>query len=381
MIRFEINYPGLITSSSLEDFNITTDYDYLDLVVADKAGNVLLSERFWAFGGKVTLTDVASLIEIDLRSKGISIDEYHITASWTWEGDESDESQPVPEPGSRYQTAFVNLKVLYCQCFNITDENFYEYVLQNFLTTLQMRRLPADFLMSVPFFSEIFRENFEVAINYRVNDNPEILRFSYSEESLPVSNEIYEIRLSQKDMLERIKASSTVAGSVEIVSFSVACGARYLSCFIDKSLGDGQTFMFRNIFNAWDYFTFPALTTAKTDVSRSLAVMPQKSVFYDKAVTKSFDVETGPVDIPEAEFLGELAASLEVYRYVPLGLVDGFTKYAVKEVLVTESDIQYKDNERLQSVKFTWRYADNRAPVILDLPYRIFTDEFNKVYS
>lgn len=57
------------------------------------------------------------------------------------------------------------------------------------------------------------------------------------------------------------------------LSFTVRCGQRSISCFVDYSLDNRETFFFRNRFNVFDFATLPVLTTAKTDVSRSLAVI------------------------------------------------------------------------------------------------------------
>ena len=60
---------------------------------------------------------------------------------------------------------------------------------------------------------------------------------------------------------------------VLLLSLTVRCGKRSISFFIDPSLDTAPSFYFRNCFNVWDWAALPGVTTAKTDVERSTAVI------------------------------------------------------------------------------------------------------------
>lgn len=381
MITIETNYQNeLVLSSSLNEFKVKTSYDYLLLTLTDEEGTAIFSEKFWVYNGEVKFVDLASLIETDMRTKGKTVAKYLFTASWDWEGDEEDTTQPIPRPDARHFEESLKLNVLYCEDVNLSEVFPDDFTKENFLTTLQQRRLSPEFNFSLHFYeANIALKEYEVTMICRILGEDSAYTYSKTE-SIESDNNIYSIPLNATQMKETLKQHLGHEG-FELLAFSVVSGKRYATFTIDESLRYGETFYFRNMFNAADCVTVPAETESQTDVSRSIAVMPEKSMFYDRTVKKSFQVQTGPLIHPEAEFLEQLVSSYQVYRAIFKGYVEGLPQFTMKEVMITESDVKYSDNDSTQQVKFTWRYADNRPGVILDMPYRIFTNEYIKVFS
>ena len=98
-------------------------------------------------------------------------------------------------------------------------------------------------------------------------------------------------------------------GDIMLLNFTVSCGLRSISCFVDNSLDDHETFYFRNCFNVWDWATLPVAATAKTDVDHSIAILNGKSRFYNQSTAKTYDVQTGPLTSYESEWIDQLSES------------------------------------------------------------------------
>lgn len=98
-------------------------------------------------------------------------------------------------------------------------------------------------------------------------------------------------------------------GDITLLNFTVSCGLRSISCFVDNSLDDHETFYFRNCFNVWDWATLPVAATAKTDVDRSVAIINGKSRFHNQSTAKTYEVLTGPLTSDEAEWIDQLSES------------------------------------------------------------------------
>jgi len=98
-----------------------------------------------------------------------------------------------------------------------------------------------------------------------------------------------------------------------LLSFTVRCGQRSVTSFVDNSLTDLESFYFRNCFNVWDSATLPVETTAKTDIERSLAIINGSSRFYNQSTAKTYEVEAGPLTSDEAGWIGQLFSSHDVF--------------------------------------------------------------------
>ena len=100
-------------------------------------------------------------------------------------------------------------------------------------------------------------------------------------------------------------------------------------------------------------------------------------VYFDEG----HDVEARPLTSDEAEWSDQLFSSYEVFRIEP-NPVDDSDPYIMVTVLITDctSEIQ-NDDEKLNKVKFMWRYADNRPIVRLSASPGIFASPYNIPYS
>lgn len=369
MITIKNKPQGLVLSSSLSSLIVESDKNVLTVSVLNETGDTIFSEEYYAYGGKVEVFDLNSIIEADLKLNGNCVAAYSIAVEWF--------NRPVisgsPSDPSNYQSDSSFFKVLFCEAMLPKLSDISVWLENNFLTTSDARRIPSVFDFRICFFSDKKGiDPFEVKCLYRSENSDVVNMFVYQGNPSSSSDNLLHIDLSDNLIRQWMKSENIPDDNLQIVSFSIDCGGRYVSFFLDKSLDDKPTFFFRNIFNVWDFITIPALTSEKTEVERSLADIGHKSMFYDKTVSKSYEVQTGPVTVNEVDLIAQLVASHDVYRIV---------NNIMQPILITDPDCSSKDNSELQSVKFTWRYADNRVPLHISVPDRIFTKEYNKVFS
>ena len=367
MLAFKNKLLGSVFSFSLAGITIESSSAYcsLNLSVGTSA-QTIYSEKLWFHNGSVTVYNLNELIEDYMRDNKI----ISMLVSLTTTNDAGEHDN-------------IAVNVFYCDSSEISEVMALDHFNSNFLTTLQSRRISPEYDFSLYLYSQNSeREFYELNISYSVQGEEtlkSVLSHGYVQD---FADQIYAVDLNMAELRRYAATDARVSASlIDIKSFSVSCGDRYAVFYVDKTLLLGETFIFRNIFNAIDWVTVPALTNSKIEVDRSMAVLPGKSAFYDRVVTKNYELQSGPLSFEEAELTEQLAASHEAYKYEPIGYVNAIKQYAVKEILITDSDISYSDSDEPQSVKFTWRYAVNRPPILLTDPARIFTSEYNKVFS
>lgn len=354
---------GLIFSSSLTEIVIKSDSGPVNVEIS-ASGDVLYSERQWVYDGSAVIVDVGSMIEQHMRMNGLSV---------------LDVSMDVKYMGVSMDTAA--FKVLYCERTPVMADAFPEKIIgRSFLTSVGSRRVPPGFSAGFSFAQENSGDyTFYFGIWYRIKGMEDIEYVSTAPKGgMPVDG-VIKITVDWSEILSFVAASvGGDADDLEIVSFTLFAGSRILNFIVDGSLSDSPVFLFRNIFNTPDFIAVPALTSSSTDVERSLAVIASRSMFYDRNVTENHEVQTAPVTVDEVALLSQLVASWQTYIALPSGQRG---EYILFEILVTESDCVITDGPDPDSVKFTWRHAGNRPGIIIGDLSRIFTSQYNPVFS
>ena len=132
------------------------------------------------------------------------------------------------------------------------------------------------------------------------------------------SSGVVQINIAQSDIVADAAGFALVRLSeIELVTFCVRVGQRSITFFVDPSLDERETFYFRNCFNVWDWAALPQVTTAKTDVDRSLAVINGTSRFYNQTTEKTYEVQAQPLTSDEAAWIDQLFSSHDVFRIEP----------------------------------------------------------------
>lgn len=359
---------GIIPSSAIGDIDIDVDGDFVDVTLTARGHQtVILSERYYAYGYRVTLCDIASLIEDEMRNSGYTVHDYTISVS-----------------GGTATGDSVTFTVLYCDRF-AANPDIPTFLKENFLTTLSMRRIASGSAISLFFYAEKGESvAYSVAHSFTKVDSNSLYRHEYTIDGGKTadSSGVVQLNISLNSIVADAASFATARlGDITLLSFTVRCGQRSISFFVDNSLNDRETFIFRNCFNVWDMTTLPVVTTAKTDVERSTAIINRGSRFYDQSATKTYEVEAGPLTSDEAEWIDQLFTSYSVLR-IETDATNHYDPQVLVPILISDSTCEIQDgDEKLNKVKFTWRYADNRPMVRLSASPGIFTSPYNIVYS
>lgn len=165
----------------------------------------------------------------------------------------------------------------------------------------------------------------------------------------------------------------------DVVYFGIEYNGRHKMCFIVPEPAY-LTFSFRNIFNVREYVDVAGVMTSKTVVNRELAQSRGTSLHYNRAINRSYEMQTRPLAYNEIAVFEQLISSHEVYV-----CVDG----QEMKVLVTDHTCEPdSDNATLSSVRFTWRFADRRPHLfdtsfngIIPIRRRVFDDHYTVEYE
>ena len=369
MIRISA-IPDTLLTCQLGDVSILTDHQYLNVEFAT-ATEVLLSGKFYATNSSVTLCDLRSLTELAIKATSFSVEKFYVRAMYD---DEETEA------------AFT---AVYCD----RDIDIYdvEPLFKNhFLTAAKSRRIAPNSFVSLSFFARKGeRLTYHIFCDYILGTSKEergssverghtsfvggLANFSAVEDNVQTLTVLCS---------EVQKRASEIEGTeVELVSFTVRCDNRAVSFFIDKSLSGLRCFFFRNAFNAPDLLYFPAVTTAKTSNDRSLAVLTDRSEFYDNTPKQEFEVQSGALTADECALAEQLFSADDV-RVTYESQPDDADFDALRPILITDFTCEMADlPEKANSVKFTWRYATNHSTLANPVHDDIFTNAYNFTFK
>ena len=368
MIRVQ-SIKELVLSCQISNVTILTDKEYVDVSVRSST-QTLLAERYFATDSKVILYDMRSLIERCIRDAGLAMDRFTIAAEFRSQ-DSSGESSEA------------SFRCIYCDR-DIDIYDFEPLLRSHFLTSAASRRVAPESFVFLPFFAFAGDTlGYDVYVDY-------VLKETGNEERgtcvLPTINAnataaedgiqcmtiyLYAIKQMTEDV---------VGSEVEVTAYTVRVGDRAASFFIDKSLAGTRPFYFRNCFNVSDSLFVPAVTTAKTKVDRSLAVLGNVSQFYDDTCEQTYEVQSAGLTTDECSLAEQMFCSDDVRTPYESAPDDGDFD-ALRPVLITDSTSEIADEpEKPNQVKFTWRYATNRINLQNPKSGDVFTDDFDFVF-
>lgn len=88
--RISFKPQGIILSSAIGNIGVDVDGSYVDVTLTAPGGIVVLTERYYAYGGYVTLYDLASLIEAEMRTSGYSTADFTLSVFTDRAGNKAD---------------------------------------------------------------------------------------------------------------------------------------------------------------------------------------------------------------------------------------------------------------------------------------------------
>jgi len=368
-IRFTYKPSGVILSSSLSEVTIQADCPFIDVILSSPSGGVLLRERYYAYDDIVTLHDISSLVEAQMRADGLSYADFTLQI---YSGSPSSLADSL------------TYHVLYCDRVSLCT-NLPLFLTDNFLTSLSTRRLAPDFTASVSLYAqsgESLAYAFHCCYSTATDDSQHYLHIKFNDGVTASMDGVVQINISPSDI---ISAAASAAGysvsQVCLQSFAVCCGARSASFIIDRTLAHLDSFFFRNCFNIIELACLPMVTTTKTNVEQSTAIVFGHKSLYDRSAEVAHEVIAGPLSAEEADWIDRLFTSYEVYR-LEANNYDDTEPAVMYPVIISECSCEISDSdEKPNTVKFTWLHTDVRPLLHLDPSPGIFTSQFDYRFS
>lgn len=366
MIRIGFYTPNVMLTSELSDISIFTDHEAVDFSLY-AGGTEVLSGRYYALNGSIRICDIAPLIEgaIVGNTEALLADcEIEVYA-----GSES---------------ATHEFQVLYCDK-DLGNLITMEWLSQNFLTLTPYRRIAPGGFFEVQWYAAD-REGISFRV-YCTYLNAEGKRDTYSfvqsgnglvQHGAGIRREIVTLR----DVEEKIKSAKRI-DTLTLQSVTVRCGNRSLTVFVDPALTGIIPFHYTNCFNVAESLVLPRVTTEKIKVDNSIASLGKSSRFYDVNISKEYEVQSGPLTSDECLQVEQLLTSPDVR--IPWGIYSSLEEidfYALTPIMITDFTSELSDtDEKPNSVKFTWRFMENRPKVSLKESPGIFNDKFQPPYT
>ena len=364
----------MMLSCHIGTISILTDKEYIDVDISTTETGKLLSERYYATDGRVLLYDLRSLVEQAMRPSGIVVMSVWFEVYVDIPDDHSDDYD---------RSGFM---VIYCDR-DIDIYDFEPLLKSHFLTAAASRRVAPESFVFLPFFA-YYGElvNYEIFVDYVLKGTRDELRgtsghcsFKGPNQQMTASSDgVWTHTIFCKEIQRQ--AEDMVGAEIELTAFTVRVGDRAASFFIDKSLSGTRLFYFRNCFNVPDNLFVPAVTTAKTKVDRSLAVLGSVSQFYDATCELTYEVQSAGLTADECSLAEQMFCSDDVRTPYESAPDDGDFD-ALRPVLITDSTSEIADDpEKPNTVKFTWRYAENRIAQRNPLGVGIFTEPYDYTF-
>lgn len=366
MIRIGYYTPGLIFSSDTPDIQVFTDHGFADVQIL-YGGSPLLSGRYYAVNNNVLVREISPLIE-----QALSDDTEFNTGQFTIEASADDE-----------KAESVTFNAMFCnRSTGMFDPS--EWLTENFLTTVRFRRIAPDGFVNLSWYTtEKEGISLHVLITYLDDSGKrQTYRWLHSGNGLIAhADGVRSVTIYLKEIRAVLKEKCKVRNPT-LLSFTVRRGNRMATYFVDPALADVPVYHFANCFHIEEQLPVQGVTTSKIKADRSVASLGDTSQFYDATVSKEYETQTAPLTSDECELMEQLLTSDDVRLPYGENAQEESDFYAMASILITDFTSEISDgDEKLNSVKFTWRYKRNLPQVSMPTTPGIFNDKFNPIYS
>ena len=348
-----------VPTSSVPILQAKTDKDIVDVSLTCERGlngdiETFFSASLYAFNGIVELTDVGSLVEEYFRR----CDKVADTVTVSFDG------------------VSMDIHFLYCEC-TVPDDfdadstfllsSLVQPVHQDSIVTVAAVNHGAEYPFTIKATGHAVADDVVTVVTKTLSkafDRNGIVNFSAAE----IIN--WALHKTAEDPGAELR---------DVLFFSIEYyGIQKLCCIVPAPAY--LTFSFRNVYNVTEYVDVVGVMTTKTDVSHSLAVCSGRSRHYDRHIDRTYQIQTGPLTPDEVRTFEQFVSS----HQVNLCLDDNDWP-----VIITDHTCEPStDDESLASVKFTWRFADNRPYLfnslmdgVMPTRRRIFDDTFSPEYE
>lgn len=348
-----------VPTYSVSSIRASTEKERIDVSLvcengADGEIETLFSTSLYSFGNVVELSDVGSLVEEYFRKRNKVADIISIV----------------------FDSISIDVHFLYCE-YALPDT----FDPQNsFFIASHVQRVHQDSTIAISAVNHGSATPFVIkAVGHRISDNnlavteKSVQRGLNREDTAYFS--VYEIirwalNKTDDDAGENLR---------DVLYFSIEYFGIQKMCYIVPAAAY-LTFSFRNIFNAKEFLDVVGVVTAKTDVSREIAVCNGSPKQYDRYVNRTYQVETEPLPPDEVAIFEQFIASHHVCLYLEGNDFD---------IIIDDHTCEPSSaDDALTTIKFTWRFAEQRPRIfdsivngIMPTRRKIFDETFSPEYE
>lgn len=367
--RIVTGFGGFAFSSQVNSVTVYTDDASVVLTLERVLTGLemeVFSETYYPINGRVTLHDLASIIEEEMSSVGNCFAAFRLKAA------------------SSSGTASSDFNILYCDR-SVLDIWPGELIRNQFLMSRRVITVTRDFPVPVcyirPPMEYIDQELLSYHVICRLRDTGEtkILFFPNGYSGYGTGYEFGTFVISHADIME--KAASKLKKEFDLLGLTIDLGRRSLTILYSDIRPDLRL-CFSNMFNCVELAELRGDTTTKTKVKRSEAHCSDSVVLYDQSVEQTFEFEADGLSLETANWLSELLASRDV-RLVnrPYGDDDELMEF-YPPVLITDSTSEIQDgDDELNKVKFTYRHISPRPDAGVRRYDRTHNDTFKNQFT
>lgn len=349
-ISFLHTYHNTLLSADVPDMVLHSDAGVVNVVIRSQNGTQLLNETYYTTNNLLTITDLPSLFEQYMQTNELTVCEFTILAVDSFKG-----------------MVVTTLSVLYCERHTFSFD-----AARDFLTPASVRHVPqvADYLLY--FIPDGSNLNGTISALVRVNGQVRSHVMSVRQNA---NGSLRYVSISHTDLMaDCAKANGVSPWAVSLISYTVSVAGKTAVAIIDDKLTAADLFIYRNCFNVPECIWLGGVTTEKTEVKRSEAVINGVTRQYDRRVSKTYTLESWPITHMATEQVSQLVASHTVMRPMAGSLQ--------ARVIITDSTCEMADSdEDLNTVKLTWRYDKSRPVVAPHDDAAVFTDPFNYMFD
>ncbi len=327
-----------VPSYLLDSIEVRSDLDRVHLSITDASApnGEIFANTYYPIGGYLQIEMLAAIIESHMRRHHYSVCDITISL------------------GSRTDTeASLTLSILYS-----------DYVLprpaeiHGFLTTCASRRIHRGSMIALTVLMPQAGDTVKfIGVGHSKQGKhstvyaniTSALHYDNGRSMILSVNSIITWALKLPDAVE--------ANIVDIDYFSLEYDGSVRTFYIMND-SDWMLFGFRNIFNAREFIDVVGYVKNKTLVSRSMAVASGHAMHYNQSTERTYEVTTAALPIAEARAFDHLLNSRTTELY---------TADIASKILITDHTCEIdNDDESIASVKFTFRFTDQRPHLMPD---------------
>lgn len=332
MVR--LNLDDYTLSSALPDwFEIDQVYEDSVEVAVTLQGKCIYTAKLYENDDVATFYELRQIVEQNMIARGLTVASLELSVDYGSDGEEID---------GKY--------IIFSKYKNTSEFNI-DFLESHFLVNRTYYSMPREHSATIPFFAT-GEEKITIHYDCMFERNGSIWTYRLTQNMHHGSNPgIYYITVSPSSVKFSVDRDEE-EDCGKLLFFSISVGNRSMRVYVIDEEPCAQ-FYFRNAYNATESIFIFGTTTFKTEVSRKEAVMQNVTSFYDKTVSRKWDVKTVPLTQEEALWYNEFLES----DYVTKELT---TEIDRQEILISDITSEISDSVKDQvSIKFSYRFKDN----------------------